>query len=349
VKRIPSLDGLRAVSILVVTASHLNVIAPTNHVLKAINQWGGHGVDVFFVISGFLITSLLLRESSKTGTISMKGFYIRRVRRIIPAFVFFIAVVLVLRGVGVVSFGNGTLLNVVTYTYNLVPSPNLHVFGPVWSLCVEEHFYFVWPLVVFLIPRRWLPATLVSVMAVAVPIRYYLEARHSRLNPDFLTLTRWDTIAAGCLLAVLWHGALGDELRRRLASWRLAAAVLAAYLLSAAVLCRSGKYELILQHPVEALLLATLVGSMMVLPESLLGRILNSRILVWIGLLSYSIYLGQFVLVDLPISSLTLRLILLMLYAIVSYTLIEQPVLNSKKITEALSPLLTQYSAAPGE
>jgi peptidoglycan/LPS O-acetylase OafA/YrhL len=345
VKRIPSLDGLRAVSILVVTASHLKVIAPTNRVLKAINHWGGHGVDVFFVISGFLITSLLLRESSKTGTISLKSFYVRRARRIVPAFVFFIAVVLALRVLGVISFGNSTLLNVVTYTYNLVPSPSLHVFGPVWSLCVEEHFYVLWPLVVLCIPRRWLPAVLVSVMTVAVPIRYYLETRHSSLNPDFLTLTRWDTIAAGCLLAVIWHGARGDELRRRLASWLVPAAALGAYLLSAVVLCRSGKYALILQHPVEALLLAVLVGSMMVQPESLPGRILNSRILIGIGILSYSIYLGQFAVTDLPTLSLTLRLLLLALYATVSYTLIEQPVLKWK----ATSPVVNQYSPAAGE
>jgi peptidoglycan/LPS O-acetylase OafA/YrhL len=151
----------------------------------------------------------------------------------------------------------------------------------------------VWLLAVLIIPKRRLPAVLISVMAVAVPIRYYLETRHSALNPDFLTLTRWDTIAAGCLLAMLWHGERGEELRRRLVSWRVPAAALAAYLLSAAVLCRSGKYTLIFQQPVEALLLAVLVGSMMVQHQSLPGRILNSRILVSIGLLSYSIYLGQ--------------------------------------------------------
>lgn len=312
-------------------------------------QWGAHGVDVFFVISGFLITSLLLKESSKTGTIALKGFYIRRVRRIIPAFVFFIAVVLVLRSLGIVRFENSTLLSAVTYTYNLVPSLNSHVFGPVWSLCVEEHFYLVWPLAVLLIPRRRLPAVLVSVMAVAVPIRYYLETRHSSLNPDFLTFTRWDTIAAGCLLAVIWHGTRGDELRRRLASWRAPAATLAVYLLSATVLCRSGKYHLFLQHPVEALLLAALVGSMMVQHGSLPGRLLNSRILVWIGVLSYSIYLGQFAVIDLPILSLFLGLIFLALYAVVSYNLIEQPVLKSKKITAAISLLLSHYPPALGE
>jgi peptidoglycan/LPS O-acetylase OafA/YrhL len=343
VRRIPSLDGLRAISILVVTASHFLVVYPKNPFLEYINHAGGHGVDVFFVISGFLITTLLLKESTKSGTISLKGFYLRRVRRIFPAFAFFIVVVVSLRSVGALSFGTRTLLSAVTYTYNLVPHPNLRVFGPVWSLCVEEHFYLLWPLVVLLVPTRRLPLILASVTAIAVPIRFYLETKHSPINPDFLTLTRWDTIAAGCLLAVLWHGERGTGLRRWLASPRVPFITLGCYFLSAACLNHIGKYELILQHPVESLLLMVLVGSMMVQYESFLGRILNSAVLVWIGQLSYSIYLGQFVLIDLPLPGLCLRLALLTLYATTSYYLIEQPVLKSRRVSAALNQYAPSY------
>lgn len=202
--RIPSLDGLRAISILVVSASHLNHLFPNSHILQHVNTWGGHGVDVFFVISGFLITHLLLREKQTTGTVSLSKFYLRRAQRILPAFAFFVLAVVSLGAIGVLTIDRSALPYVLTYTYNLVPHHTLASFGPMWSLCVEEHFYLVWPLIVFLCSRRLLLAVLSWAMLLAIPIRVYLETHRSVLNPDFFTLTRWDTIAAGCALAVLY-------------------------------------------------------------------------------------------------------------------------------------------------
>jgi peptidoglycan/LPS O-acetylase OafA/YrhL len=336
VKRIPSLDGLRAISILVVTASHLIALAPGNRSLKALVPWGPHGVDVFFVISGFLISSLLLKEMNSVGCISLKSFYLRRARRIIPAFAFYFLMIVTLRTLGVFSFGNGSLLCAATYTYNLVPHLPARPLGHVWSLCVEEHFYLVWPIIVLLVPRRRLALVLTSGIILAIPIRYFLTIAHKFLDPDFFTLTRWDTIACGCLLAVLWDGERRDDLHSFLAKPQLPAIALALYLVSAAILGRSGKYAILLQHPIESALLAVFVGAMIVQHRSVFGRILNSRLLVWIGLLSYSIYLGQFALVPMPISRFVLPLSLLGSYAVISYYVIEQPVLKSKKLVPAL-------------
>jgi peptidoglycan/LPS O-acetylase OafA/YrhL len=91
-KRIPSLDGLRAVSILMVVSAHLYGTAgwPHNHATKVLSAYGHFGVQVFFVISGFLITTLLLAEYGKNGRISLRGFYRRRSFRILPASLIYI-------------------------------------------------------------------------------------------------------------------------------------------------------------------------------------------------------------------------------------------------------------------
>jgi peptidoglycan/LPS O-acetylase OafA/YrhL len=116
--RIPSLDGLRGISILAVMASHLTRAANVPPLPGWVDSLGEFGVRVFFVISGYLITTLLLAEQRKTGTISLKGFYARRAYRIFPAFYVFIAVVAVLSVAGVVTLAPGDLVHAVTFTRN---------------------------------------------------------------------------------------------------------------------------------------------------------------------------------------------------------------------------------------
>jgi peptidoglycan/LPS O-acetylase OafA/YrhL len=117
--RIPSLDGLRAVSIALVALAHLNGTRyfPT---LPELGQWqlGNLGVRVFFVISGFLITTLLLEESERTGAVSLFQFYLRRCFRIFPAFYALCAVLFVLDQARIIALRPGDLLAAVTYTVN---------------------------------------------------------------------------------------------------------------------------------------------------------------------------------------------------------------------------------------
>jgi peptidoglycan/LPS O-acetylase OafA/YrhL len=100
------------------------------------NAWGGHGVDVFFVISGFLITHLLLQERKRSGTVTLLRFYRRRAERILPAYCFFLLVVVALLYAGVATVDRHGFIEAITYTYNLFPHSPKHALGLVWSLCV---------------------------------------------------------------------------------------------------------------------------------------------------------------------------------------------------------------------
>ena len=114
---------------------------------------GRLGVQIFFVISGFLITSLLLREKESTGSISLKLFYARRTLRIFPAFYLFFITIAVLSYLRLIELPRYDLLHAATYTMNYSGNGTWWM-GHLWSLSVEEQFYFVWPSLMFLIGTR---------------------------------------------------------------------------------------------------------------------------------------------------------------------------------------------------
>src|SRR5260370_11172766 len=138
--QLPCLNGLRAISVLVVIVAHLS--SKPNTPFSFAHHSGAVGVEMFFVISGFLITLLLLREHRRQGTVSLKGFYLRRVFRIVPAYALFLSVLLGLELAGgihipVVSWGRA-----VTYTTSFFDFQSAgRDLAPTRALSVEEHFY----------------------------------------------------------------------------------------------------------------------------------------------------------------------------------------------------------------
>ena len=205
--RIPNLDGLRAVAILLVLCEHWLNSAGSRlpAALQKLPRTGGFGVNIFFAVSGFLITLLMLREFTRTGRISLRGFYTRRALRIFPAYLAFLLFVALLDFAGIVRIGATPWLACLTYTVNyLRPYETPWVIGHIWSLSVEEHFYLLWPLtVVWLGPKRALRA-LVLVVAASPVLRVALwRAFHDEVNQGFITPTRLDSIGMGCLLAYL--------------------------------------------------------------------------------------------------------------------------------------------------
>jgi peptidoglycan/LPS O-acetylase OafA/YrhL len=203
--RVPSLDGLRALSIMLVLLSHAQGTRGFL-VRSAFQYWGdlGHlGVRVFFVISGFLITGLLLREVETTGSISLKGFYLRRFFRIFPAYYAYIAVIALCAYWHRVVLSKDDLLYALTYTMNY-HSARSWLVGHAWSLSVEEQFYLLWPAVVAFGRRRG--ALRVAAVAVLLaPILkmstyYFLPSWRPTMGESFQTVA--DTLAVGCLLAI---------------------------------------------------------------------------------------------------------------------------------------------------
>lgn len=162
----PGLDQLRGVAVLIVIAGHsAGVLGWRNY--------AGVGVDVFFVLSGFLITRLLLEERDRAGRVGFRSFYERRARRLLPALgAGLVLCALVNAAIGVAILG--PILSAVTYTANYVQAARPDWGGStrhLWSLAIEEHFYLAWPLVVGLTPRRWLVAVCASGVAVVVVMR----------------------------------------------------------------------------------------------------------------------------------------------------------------------------------
>jgi peptidoglycan/LPS O-acetylase OafA/YrhL len=307
--RIPSLDGLRAVSILMVILGHLCGARG--------NALAVFGVQVFFVISGYLITSLLQNEYERNGGISLSAFYNRRCFRIFPAayaYILVAALAFPAARQGLVY----ALTYTVSYNRHAVASQLRHL----WSLSIEEQFYLVWPLALVLFYRRraligW------SVMIVAAAFRLIVALDLWHLHPDaihFSPLGAMDSIAAGCLLAIFQ-----TNVRKRIGWMSQHAAIVLAIPLTAWVLyinCFDGIATVV--FGVVPLLLAI---SIFLLIERA-DWVLNNSLAVTVGVLSYSLYLWQEPFAVQASGPVGLRVAALVACAIASYLLVERPMLR---------------------
>ncbi|HEY2516738.1 MAG TPA: acyltransferase, partial [Polyangiaceae bacterium] len=200
--RIPSLDGLRAISITLVLLFHMAGTRNSPFDGNTHFSLAEMGVRVFFVISGFLITSILTSEIKKRGRISLGKFYFRRALRLFPAFYAFLAVVLLLVNLGLAEIKPWDVLAAVGYAMNYHPD-HAWVFGHCWSLAVEEQFYFLWPAVLGLLGVRRGIGFAAVYLALAPVIRvvewHFFPAWRVGIGQTFPTIA--DAIATGCVLA----------------------------------------------------------------------------------------------------------------------------------------------------
>lgn len=246
-----------------------------------LEAYGGFGVRIFFVISGYLITTLLLKEHERTGRISLKDFYVRRAYRILPAAYGFMLVVIVFEW-HALSWRD--MLAALTYFSNYYHGGNWTL-GHLWSLSVEEQFYLLWPAFLGILFRRrlWLVAGL---LLAAPPLRvlFWTLWGHRGLEHPFPVVM--DALAAGCALAML-----EPQLRRRDAwlrsRWFLLIPVLTV-LLPLLQVHHNRIYQvagLSVIHVGIALFIVRAVHMQ--------SRVLNWAPMVWLGTLSYSFYLWQ--------------------------------------------------------
>lgn len=341
-RRIPSLDGFRAISILMVIYGHL---CGTRHFPVSIPQYGrwcgdvAHlGVLVFFVISGFLITSLLMSEREMTGAISLKRFYLRRIVRIFPAFYAFILVMAIAMLLGVVDLTGRDFAYALTYTVNFEPNRSLPI-GHLWSLSVEEQFYLLWPLTLLVLRERC--ALIVALAAIftgplvrVVILEWIFHVDPHSLNGMLTSFpAMFDYVAAGCALALLrpWLLTRAWYLRLTASPW-LALAVPLVLLIN-----RMGSHPvaILLGSPVMNVCIALLIESGTRHASSLAGRFLNSKPVVFLGVLSYSLYLWQSPFFDHRsnawMNAFPQNLMLAFLAALSSYFLIEHPFVRLRR------------------
>jgi peptidoglycan/LPS O-acetylase OafA/YrhL len=213
----PELDGLRGVAILIVLGAHTGVPGFAG-------GGGGVGVTLFFVLSGYLITSLLLAEREAFGRVDLRAFYIRRGLRLFPALAAVLIVVAGLAILGLLPTDASTgvsypivELSVIGYVANwfIVAGGNTGVLGHTWSLAVEEQFYLIWPailLVCFRFGRTRLAFGLLLLVFLDVPWRLLVDLNLGLMHVFVGTDSRGDALLMGCVLALLgtrWHAAMG--------------------------------------------------------------------------------------------------------------------------------------------
>jgi peptidoglycan/LPS O-acetylase OafA/YrhL len=284
--RLPSLDGLRAISIMLVLTSH-SILGTHSFAFRLLFLHADLGVRVFFVISGFLITTLLLNERAESGGISLRLFYIRRTLRILPAFYLFVGTVAILTALRVIDVPGGNWIYVLTYTMNFNPHPPW-VLGHLWSLSVEEQFYLLWPLAVkFLRPRVWAIVAALSVFG-GFAIRA-LGLIDPALHYAFPFVC--GPLAMGCLLAIY-----APRVRAFIASSRFLSGDLVFVCAVPLILWLDTVDMGTVGHSIGLItntLLTFCVARLVFVPAGLVGRVLNSAPLVRLGKLSYSLYLFQ--------------------------------------------------------
>ncbi|HEY5813713.1 MAG TPA: acyltransferase [Terrimicrobiaceae bacterium] len=345
--RIPSLDGLRGVAIVAVLLQHAwhtlpAFLAPLGFFLGN----GGLGVSVFFLLSGFLIYSLSVREYHKTNTFNCKQFYIRRTLRIFPCFYFYVLVVLALAHFGWITVTDRSILAAATFTLNyrhlwdLWPvGLDYPVIGHYWTLALEEQFYLMWPLLMLLFVRRSLSGILIAFILLAPLVRVasYFLMPGSRAHIGMMFHTGFDSIAAGVLLGELLRSPQWSAKLQQFAANRavLAAAIIFPTLISPLLgLHFEGAYLITVGKTLDIVCIALVLTAAVSQPKTRLFNFLNWRPLAFVGVLSYSLYIWNnlFLMGDTfgIFNTFPLNLLCVMGIGLLSYFLLEKPFLKLK-------------------
>jgi len=219
-----SLDGLRFLCISLVIWHHV----PIWHGFDPLFFSRGHtGVDFFFVLSGFLITTLLLREEGRDGRFSLRGFYWRRILRIVPIY-FFVVTVAAVCEIGIK--GDFRNLDILPYYFlfmaNFIDGRNIGFLDPTWSLAVEEQYYLIWPALLLLVSRRWIVPVLIGLIgwnfAIQLDLFDLVGITAVAVGPLSFGMDgpTYAPILMGSLVAIVLHAPAGFALLSRLTGFR---------------------------------------------------------------------------------------------------------------------------------
>jgi peptidoglycan/LPS O-acetylase OafA/YrhL len=255
---------------------------------------GDLGVRVFFVISGFLITGLLIEETDGKGKIDLLKFYFRRTLRIFPPYYFFLLVFVLMAIAGKAQISVDEFIPVFTYTSNYF-FPGDWNLDHAWSLAVEEQFYLIYPGFLVLFGRRTIESLLSLSLFVCPVIRFVDYQLFSHLHPIWMTKgfhANVDTLAIGCLLALKHDTLHKSRVYQSLLRSRVMFAMPVLLFILNAQIDYAG-LNLGILFSINNVLIVLIVDWTVTHYNNVPGRILNSRPFVTIGLMSYSIYLWQ--------------------------------------------------------
>ncbi len=348
-KYIKGFDGLRAISIIMVFVTHLGFIEA---IANPVYNWrvsmlcsGNTGVNIFFVLSGFLITRILLREKLITGRISLRNFYIRRFLRLLPPLIIFYAAIIFLMGFGFIEPQWFGLTLSVFYLYNFVPHRYYSgELGPTWSLALEEQYYIFWPFVVAFF-RKYIPLLVLVILILCIVAKIYIPGMSVHHNGKTYPLNTYSYMERWFFPAVapIMIGALSsfiqfnnEPLFRKYFSGKLTPALVAAFVffMPAFVPVAAFRLEYMMQL-LQVVSVAVLLIWILYNQQSVLTRVLDVKPLAYIGKISYGLYVYHGIFIrtgrgDLYMQQFPLNLFLTVLVAIVSYEFYEKKILKLK-------------------
>lgn len=289
---IPGLDGLRAIAVLLVLIAHVGF----SHLIP-----GGFGVTVFFFISGFLITRLLIAESDKKGGIGLKAFYIRRFLRLLPALYF----MLIITWAFMAATGKSPLpmevFGAFTYTMNyhyaylgVFEGARSAPWEHLWSLAVEEHFYLMFPLMLLFVKKDWKKAVKIGLGICVVVLCWRLFTHYQLGAPHEYTYattdSRLDSIMYGCLLSMMLHVWPNHKNWDKLIGFVPLA--LATLVMLSTFLFRDFGFRETFRYSLQGMGLFVMVLNLMFWkPLSTVVKGLENSVAQWIGRVSYGVYL----------------------------------------------------------
>jgi len=291
----PSLDGLRGIAIIMVVLFHLNI---TSRFYYRTIFNGEVGVLIFFVLSGFLITTLCIKEKVTTGNISLKDFYIRRALRIFPVAYLFILVLIVLNFIFKLDINYINILGAAFYLMNFSFYFRKYNFSwdtaHFWSLSVEEQFYLVIP---FILKKKFRVFLIVILSIVfLLPFMIVLQSFYSVLNNVVLYalthyLIKFQAIAVGCLFSVIaFKYPFNNNV---IIKTKVAANILAIFVILIIQYDSFFNLQSIFSGLLISLLAGYIIISNIIPANDFIFKLLNSKILKVTGVLSYSIYIWQ--------------------------------------------------------
>lgn len=349
-KYVKSFDGLRAISILFVLLTHLGVYQMfkvgsygMDHVFPLFS--GEAGVTIFFALSGFLITRILLNELKNTGKIDLKRFYIRRALRLLPALLIFYAFIAVLMKLRLMDASRLSFLYSFFYLYNFVPiSLYFGELGHTWSLAVEEQFYLTWPFILALFNSKkafyWGVLLLMLCVAARLILPILVIPIHGRMEPiaNYYRVQRFFIPAVAPIMIGSMISLLIDRYRgarqRILDNYAPIAALAGLFFL--APLYLSGTL-LTVSSLFQAAGVSLFLALLLYRQDGVFARLLATGPLVYIGKISYSIYVFQGLFLrtgpggHMLINSFPLNIILTLICAILSFHFVEKPILRYKE------------------
>lgn len=332
---IPGLDGLRALSVLIVIIAHMGF----EHIVP-----GGFGVTVFFFISGFLITRLLLAENAAKGTIKLGKFYARRFIRLYPALLYMIflsSALYIALGYGrpsvlEIAAGIGYFTNVFQVQSHIHGIEPFMPWTHLWSLAVEEHFYLGFPLLLVLFRKntKRLAFALGGIIVAAAIWRIYIVFGTNIPASEYnymMTDARIDSLAWGCLLSVILHNLRSVEQLDWLIG--LVPSAFATMGILASFLIRDDSFRYTLRFSLQGLSIFVLMLNLYywrVLAFAF--SILDFKPIAWLGTISYALYLWHVPILDLAVRSFgggldvrILAVLVSVLMAAFSFYMVEKP------------------------